>query len=88
MSWRALLLLPGGLVAACSLLIDGESMPLRCSQEGHSGPPACDEGFVCRRGVCVVEQPVSAGGAGLGSTSEGEAGAREPWDESDGSSRN
>ena len=50
------------LLTACSLLIDGEPSPLRCSQEGRRGPPACDEGFVCQRGVCEIEEPVSAGG--------------------------
>ena len=48
--------------AACSLMVNGEPRPLRCSQEGRVGPPACDEGFVCSSGVCEIWEPVSAGG--------------------------
>lgn len=36
----------------CSLMIAGESSSTRCSQEGQSGPPACDEGLTCYAGIC------------------------------------
>jgi hypothetical protein len=63
-AFEALLLL-GGLASACSLLVEGEPMPLRCSQEGRVGPPACDPGMVCRSGTCqVAEQGASDGGGG------------------------
>ncbi len=57
----------GGL--SCSLMIAGESAPLHCSEAGRPGPPACDEGQVCRAGICQSE--ASDGGAGV---TVGEAG--------------
>jgi hypothetical protein len=65
-------------VAACSLMVNGEPTPLRCSQEGRVGPPACDEGFVCSSGVCRISEPVSQGGgpfdSSQGGDDEGEGG--------------
>lgn len=55
-------------VASCSLLVSGEGEPLRCSLEGRVGPPACDAGFVCERGVC---QAISAAGASSGGEGPG-----------------
>jgi hypothetical protein len=60
--------MPGVLLAlssaACSLLISGEDEPLTCSQEEQKGPPACDEGFTCRHGICTLQpqEAVEAGG--------------------------
>jgi hypothetical protein len=51
------------LISACSLLIDGESTPLRCAQEGQAGPPACDVGMVCLAGSCRVSEPAASAGA-------------------------
>jgi hypothetical protein len=48
--------------AACSLLIGAEPEPLRCTEEGRLGPPACDSGQVCRTGVCEPA-PMSAAGS-------------------------
>jgi hypothetical protein len=67
------------LLAGCSLLIDGEQSPLRCSQEGQRGPPACDEGFVCRSNVCEIAEPVSEGGAPAASL-DGDDGDWQPGD--------
>lgn len=52
--------------AACSLLISAEPSPLACSQEGQLGPPACDDGFVCRAGLCQrpTATPASGGESG------------------------
>lgn len=66
------------LLAACSLIVGGETEPLRCSQEGHVGAPACDAGWICRAGVC--EPHALAGGAasgqgGYASPHMGDAGA-------------
>lgn len=61
----ALFLLLGGSSAACSLLIEGEPMPLRCSQEGRSGPPACDPGMICRSGACQVAEGDAGDGGGV-----------------------
>jgi hypothetical protein len=49
--------------SGCSLLIEGESTPLRCSQEGQAGPPACDVGMVCVAGSCRVSEPAASAGA-------------------------
>ena len=46
---------------ACSLLVGGEPQPLRCTQEGWHGPPACDLGWSCHAGICQAD---SAGGVG------------------------
>jgi hypothetical protein len=54
--------------AACSLLLSGEDEPLTCSEEGHEGPPACDQGFACKNGICQLKT-AHAGGAPGGSTS-------------------
>ena len=62
----------------CSLVIAGESAPLHCAQEGELGPPACDEGFTCRAGVCRREAPADgaaeAGGAAASTGGVGSAG--------------
>lgn len=59
-------------LGACSLLVSSEPEPLRCSDEGQNGPPACDEGQVCEAGIC---RSASNSPSGLGSgTSEGGAG--------------
>ncbi len=63
MQRRALGLALAMTLGACSLMLDGESSPLRCTQEGLVGPPACDEGFVCWAGVCRAAEPVAAAGA-------------------------
>lgn len=59
----------GCLSLSCSLLVVGEE-PMRCSQEGQVGPPACDAGLVCREGLCQAETapPIepSDGAAGAG----------------------
>jgi hypothetical protein len=60
----------------CSLMISGETAPLHCSVEGQRGPPACDDGFVCRNGECRAD---AAGGAGMsaelgGASNPGSAG--------------
>jgi hypothetical protein len=53
----------------CSLVISGETAPLRCSAEGQPGPPACDEGFTCRRGFCRAD-PAASGGQSAGAPAE------------------
>lgn len=62
------LLLLGGGVFSCSLLVGGEPEPMRCSLEGQVGPPACDAGFTCRDGICLVI--LAAGGVGGEAPSE------------------
>ena len=64
-----------GLLSACSLLVEGESTPLACSQEGQVGPPVCDAGLVCRAGLCQEPEPVSGAGAPNGSAADGDGGA-------------
>jgi hypothetical protein len=61
--WLVLVL--GGVASACSLLIEGEPMPLRCSQEGRVGPPACDPGMICRSGTCQVAEGDSGDGGSV-----------------------
>lgn len=63
----------GLLLAACSLIVGGETEPLHCSQEGHTGAPACDPGWICRAGLC---EPTEAGGAagGQGGDASGQTG--------------
>jgi hypothetical protein len=56
----------GFLFSACSLLIGSETAPLRCSQEGQLGPPACDAGFVCKEGVCQLAPPPTDADGGEG----------------------
>jgi hypothetical protein len=60
-------------LVGCSLLVGGEPVPLRCSQEGLVGPPACDDGLECRAGICqaagtppVVADSASGEGGGGG----------------------
>jgi hypothetical protein len=60
---RNMALALASLVSACSLLIDGESTPLRCAQEGQVGPPACDVGMVCLSGSCRLSEPAASAGA-------------------------
>lgn len=62
------------LAAACSLLVEGEPSPLPCALEGRQGPPACDEGFECRAGLCRPLEAASAG-ADAGSALEPDGGA-------------
>jgi hypothetical protein len=59
-------------VVSCSLLVGGESEPLRCSLEGRVGPPACDPGLVCQNGTC---RPLPAAGGAPGGTGDGGGGA-------------
>lgn len=70
MRWLGLVVLLGGLASACSLLIEGEPMPLRCSQEGRVGPPACDPGMICRSGTCQVEEGHSGEGGSVSDPDE------------------
>jgi hypothetical protein len=56
------------LLGACSVLVGSEPEPLRCSDEGQVGPPACDEGQVCSVGICRSAQSSSS--------SSGEAGTQ------------
>jgi hypothetical protein len=59
----------------CSLVISGESAPLHCSAEGQRGPPACDEGFICRRGLCRADAAGGAGMSGAAAEPAGQGGA-------------
>ena len=56
-------------VVGCSLLVGGAPEPMACSEEGRSGPPACDPGFTCRSGVCTAD-PESAGAGRSGEGGE------------------
>lgn len=67
---RAALVAVSGLAFACSLLVNGATEELGCTQEGAFGPPACDPGFQCMAGVCRAADD----NRGEGGTS-GEAGA-------------
>lgn len=62
----------GGLLSmACSLIVGSEPAPLRCSEEGHVGPPLCDEGQRCHDGLCRplgASAMADAGAAGQAST--------------------
>jgi hypothetical protein len=68
-----LVLAAGGLLfMACSLIVGSEPSPLRCSDEGHVGPPLCDEGQRCHDGVCRAlgaSRMADAGAAGQAPTS-------------------
>lgn len=66
----------GPLTASCSLLVGGAPEPMACSEEGRSGPPACDPGFVCRSQVCVAGVADSSAGNAATGPLAGEAGAR------------
>lgn len=61
-------------LSACSVLVGSEPEPLRCSDEGQVGPPACDEGQVCEAGICR-SAPSAASEAGVGESTSGEGGA-------------
>lgn len=39
---------------SCQLAVDGNLDSVACSDEGAAGPPACQEGFRCEAGRCVV----------------------------------
>jgi hypothetical protein len=40
-------------LGGCELLVDGKLHDVHCADEGAFGPPACPEGDVCTRGMCV-----------------------------------
>ncbi len=58
-TWFARLALTLAFAAAgCELLVSDPMAVVRCDAEGTVGPPACQEGFVCRGGTCVDETAI------------------------------